>query len=414
VALTFADEGIEVLAVSNGADAIERLEEFSPDIVLADVYMPEVTGLEVCDYIKRNEKLKHIPVMLLVGSFEPFDEGEARRVGADDILSKPFQSIRNLVDKVAVLLGRTPVADNFEQGATEQPTSVAAEQPQRVSELDFAKTLDLPYPEKVVAEETPEPMDRGELEMTTADTRPLSPEIRAHLEKATNEDREIESVEDEKMETQLANQSGPEISEGFDEALLELGEFEAAPVMASDDMILDIDFDSPDPVILSAAAGNVRSAVAVEAHVAAPAAIEHEVASVPLSAGVVEWERTETIEFEETFAAEPDSEVEAGQLFVDHPGVEAVQEFQEPEQWSEPEIRSEPARDAAPAPAVPVSVTGQITLDQLSPEVIDAIARRAVEQLSEKVVEEIAWEVVPQLADLLIRRRLEEKESQTN
>jgi hypothetical protein len=59
-------------------------------------------------------------------------------------------------------------------------------------------------------------------------------------------------------------------------------------------------------------------------------------------------------------------------------------------------------------------VTGQIQLDQLSPEVIDAIARRAVEQLSEKVVQEIAWEVVPQLADLLIKRRLAEKESQTN
>jgi CRISPR/Cas system-associated protein Csm6 len=52
-----------------------------------------------------------------------------------------------------------------------------------------------------------------------------------------------------------------------------------------------------------------------------------------------------------------------------------------------------------------------ITLDQLSPEVIDAIARRAVEQLSEKVVQEIAWEVVPQLAELLIKRQLEEKSS---
>ena len=56
---------------------------------------------------------------------------------------------------------------------------------------------------------------------------------------------------------------------------------------------------------------------------------------------------------------------------------------------------------------------GQITADQLSPEVIDAIARRVVEQLSEKVVAEIAWEVVPQLSELLIKRRLEEKESQT-
>jgi hypothetical protein len=48
---------------------------------------------------------------------------------------------------------------------------------------------------------------------------------------------------------------------------------------------------------------------------------------------------------------------------------------------------------------------------ELSPEMIDAIARRAVEQLSEKVVQEIAWEVVPQLAELMIKRQLEEKNS---
>jgi hypothetical protein len=48
----------------------------------------------------------------------------------------------------------------------------------------------------------------------------------------------------------------------------------------------------------------------------------------------------------------------------------------------------------------------------LSPEVIDAIARRAVEQLSARVVQDIAWEVVPQLAELLIKRKLEENQSQ--
>ena len=58
--------------------------------------------------------------------------------------------------------------------------------------------------------------------------------------------------------------------------------------------------------------------------------------------------------------------------------------------------------------------TGQIGLDQLSPEAIDAIARRAVEMLSERVVQEIAWEVVPQLAELIIKRRLEEERSRTH
>jgi hypothetical protein len=65
---------------------------------------------------------------------------------------------------------------------------------------------------------------------------------------------------------------------------------------------------------------------------------------------------------------------------------------------------------ASSAPAQPV---GLITLSQLSPEVIDAIARRAVEQISERVVEEVAWEVVPELAELLIKRHLERERAQT-
>ncbi len=52
------------------------------------------------------------------------------------------------------------------------------------------------------------------------------------------------------------------------------------------------------------------------------------------------------------------------------------------------------------------------TIDQMSPELIDAIARRVVEHLSTKVLEEVAWEVVPQLAELLIKRQLESKNSQ--
>ena len=108
VDLTFADEGVNVLCVSNGREAIERLEEFMPDVVLADVFMPEMNGYEVCEYIKQNDKFKHIPVMLLVGSFEPFDEEEARRVGANDTLTKPFQSIRRLIEKVGLLSSNRP------------------------------------------------------------------------------------------------------------------------------------------------------------------------------------------------------------------------------------------------------------------------------------------------------------------
>ena len=113
VNLTFADEGVSVVSVNNGREAIGQLEEFAPDVVLADVFMPQINGYELCEYIKQNEKLKHIPVMLLVGSFEPFDEAEARRVGADDTLTKPFQSIRRLIDKVSALVSGRPAGDGW-------------------------------------------------------------------------------------------------------------------------------------------------------------------------------------------------------------------------------------------------------------------------------------------------------------
>ncbi len=145
VALTFADEGVEVVTVSDGREAIEKLQGITPDIVLADVFMPKANGYEVCEYIKQNAKLKHIPVMLLVGSFEPFDEAEARRVGADDILTKPFQSIRRLIDKVGGLVG-----------------SKAA---------DEATTAELPHVQEEAAE--PERLSTGDLEISTADTQRL-------------------------------------------------------------------------------------------------------------------------------------------------------------------------------------------------------------------------------------------------
>lgn len=104
VNLTFADEGIEVITVGDGDAAMQKFVADTPDLVMADVNMPGVDGYRICEMIKQDDETKHIPVILLVGSFEPFDEEEARRVGADDYLTKPFQSIRQLVNKVTELL----------------------------------------------------------------------------------------------------------------------------------------------------------------------------------------------------------------------------------------------------------------------------------------------------------------------
>ena len=104
VNLTFADEGIEVITVGNGDLAWQKIGEERPDIVLADVNMPGLTGYEICEKMRSSEETKNVPVMLLVGSFEPFDEEAAQRVGASGHLTKPFQSIRLLVSRVKELL----------------------------------------------------------------------------------------------------------------------------------------------------------------------------------------------------------------------------------------------------------------------------------------------------------------------
>src|SRR5258705_5937737 len=90
VGLALKDQGIDVIAVGNGEAAVRKISDVRPDLVLADVFMPVRNGYEVCKYVKDDSSLAHIPVILLVGAFDPLDEQEAQRVGADGVLKKPF------------------------------------------------------------------------------------------------------------------------------------------------------------------------------------------------------------------------------------------------------------------------------------------------------------------------------------
>jgi len=106
VGLTFADEDFVIEAVANGDQAIEKARSMQPDIVLADVFMPGRNGYEVCAAIKADQQLSEIPVVLLVGTFEPFDEAEASRVKCDAFLTKPFDT-SELIQVVHSLVGQT-------------------------------------------------------------------------------------------------------------------------------------------------------------------------------------------------------------------------------------------------------------------------------------------------------------------
>src|SRR5436309_11086548 len=141
IELTFMDEDFEVRAVSNGDEALALLPEASPDFVIADVHMPGANGYEVC---RRSKQLRaEVPVLLLVGTFEPFDENEARSAGADSFLKKPFDS-QELLQRVQELLAATPQA----------PQAAAAPAAPPVTERTPLPTLDFP---PVAALEPPAP-----------------------------------------------------------------------------------------------------------------------------------------------------------------------------------------------------------------------------------------------------------------
>lgn len=83
------DEGHEVITVSDGLVAMLRLRDAQPDLIIADISMPEVSGYELCEFIKNNGGA---PVFLTAGAVEPVDEAEVARVRADGVLKKPFEA----------------------------------------------------------------------------------------------------------------------------------------------------------------------------------------------------------------------------------------------------------------------------------------------------------------------------------
>ena len=400
VDLTFADEGIEVIAVSDGEQALALLDTLTPDVVLADVFMPKIGGYEVCDYIKRHERLRHIPVMLLVGSFEPFDETEARRVGADDHLTKPFQSIRQLVQKVGALLGRAQPDESLtrELPQVSEPRKNAQEPVADALEFTTADTRPLPsLPRDTSSPKVANLSEQSFADLSFDEESPREsavPEI--HLESTppaimstydsfeepfpsfSTEATEVASVS---FSPHASTSPGFSHSVAADDALLDLGEM--APPQAAreaDDFILDLR-DEAEPL---GAEYFVNPAL----------------------------EESETDDIELQYDAEI---VEPGHVSASHSGFDEL-ELEGSVEHSPEVAHTEALHVDTNVPKVERAEQAVVIqhINQISPEVIDAIARRVVELMSTSVIEQIAWEVVPQLSEALIKNQLQEHQSKSH
>lgn len=134
IELTFADEDVQVVAVSDGEQAIAVLNERPPDIVLADIGMPNQNGYDVAQHIRITPALAHIPIVLLTGAFEPVDEARAAMVGVDAVLAKPFEP-RLVITKVKELLARPRRDLASVEPASSTPFELSAALPEPVEPI---------------------------------------------------------------------------------------------------------------------------------------------------------------------------------------------------------------------------------------------------------------------------------------
>jgi len=350
VGITFANEDYELTVVDNGADAVLKAREIKPDLILADIVMPEKDGYEVCREIKSDQDLSSTPVILLTGTFEPFDEDKSAEVGADDYITKPFES-QALVDKVKSHLEKVSVA-------------VSAAGPEQAEEPE------MPPAEQEFEEEIMELGEEDILEMAPDVSAPALEEAGESLSQAeVGVEASVSAEEPEVAETgdeiDLTGMLGPEEDEegiedelagfGFDETLSELEAGAEAPEPAAEEAEEDIDLE-----------------VEVEEDV--------DILSAP-------EEETEPEElFEETVAPEP-------------PQAEIQEEFTAAETLEE----EPPAAEPISYPDLPESgekeeITAAEAVSGMTDDKLEAI----VSKVAKDVIEKIAWEVVPELAEALI------------
>jgi CheY-like chemotaxis protein len=120
VELTFSDGDYEVTATSNGSRAIEQIPQIRPDIILSDIIMPEKNGYELCEWVKSHPEYRTIPVILLTGTFEPFDPDRAEKAGCDAVVTKPFES-QSLIQKVEELIQASATARSSQDEVAAEP-----------------------------------------------------------------------------------------------------------------------------------------------------------------------------------------------------------------------------------------------------------------------------------------------------
>ncbi|MBI3932422.1 MAG: response regulator [Acidobacteria bacterium] len=416
IELTFSDEDFEVVTVGNGRLAVEKALEVRPDIVLCDIIMPEKDGYEVCDFIKKQPPLAHVPVLLLTGAFEPFDQERAARVGCDGFLAKPFEP-QTLIAKVKDLLS---------QAASRQVAPPARPLVPPPPAPPPAAPAFAPPP-------APAPQSMFEAFEAPADFEPAGsmpaapppPPAAPAMASAAPGVEEASFIPDEPY----AHEAAPTLADA-----MEMEETPPAPepiTPLDQELYVADDMDAGPGELMSispeepAAAEPADSSSTVTFTPGEPAPWSQPTVEVPLEtraqaglgSGKVEHEGSAV--FEEVFEEEG------------MPATAHAAASYEPEPLPPPAVVPPPREpvSAAPAPPPPPVLAPEpvASFADVTPpareagasapssaaevavpmDMVQQIAQRVVAQISEKVVREVAWEVIPDLAEALIKKEIE-------
>jgi len=439
IELTFAEEDIDVVAVSDGDQAIARLDTMPPDIVLVDVGMPGRSGYDVASHVKHTPHLSHIPVVLLTGAFEPVDEVKANAVGCDGILAKPFEP-QMIISRVKELLARPESEQEIEKGS-EKAGEAAVGLAMFAPEMADAAPASPAAPAIPVAALPASPEPPAASESPAASEIPAAPaanpEVTARLDEyfdqlesafarltkaqppmpaeavasaaAEAAPAELDwfgpprGAEPAAFDASLALHPTPSPSGlSFPDSAELFGDIHAAAPPVTVDRAVPVAAANPvatlEPVavLTPAAAPNPMAAVATAVPdlmlapepVVAPAQVPEPVAYTQVTASE-EPAAQRAIAAGEPLAVAPTAPRDLPPLGDAFAAILAA-ETADP---ALPSTRSAPA----PTPAAPV----------ITDDVIDRVSRRVIEQLTDRVVREAVAEAVSGIAERLVREEIE-------
>lgn len=434
VELTFSDGDYEVTAVNNGNKAIQKLSDMRPDIILSDIIMPEKNGYEVCEYVKSHPEFRTIPVILLTGTFEPFDPDRADKAGCDAVVTKPFES-QSLIHKVEELIEH---AKSQAPTAPSAPITAEPEPPKAAAPADAFATGTFPSHGEVFsgAAAAPPPPPAGE---TPFAEPPAGGETRSFPKMGFDDLQRMASEQAPPPPPPAPAPASP-----WDEPASTGGETRAFPRMSFDDL-QKAPAEAPPPPAPAAPPAestspwdelpsttsetrafprmsfdDLQNAAKPAAPPAQPETPPWETpAAPPPSEPAPRPESMPWNEKEISFAGETRAFPRMTFEDLDQAASQPASTPEPPKAAAPPapameEMPFTPHEPAAPSfaetsqsqPAAPASA-GDLTEEQ-----IDRIARRVVQLMSEQVVKNIAWEVIPDLAETVVKERIRQLESE--